>query len=260
MAIGIVISTFGCTNGLILAGARAYYAMARDRVFFRSAGELNRARVPAWALGLQGLWAAFLVLPRTFDPVTRAYGNLYSNLLDYVISAALIFYILTIAGVFRLRQTRPAADRPYRTVGYPLVPALYIAGAVVILAVLFIFRPATTWPGLFIVLAPLMGFSAAECDERIGDLHALSAEGLQAILDRSVLECHAWLHTIRGPYPSLEMCVAGVVQHSEQQIRCNAIKFAQLRGDANARHRPAALPGRRRAAAASGSIRLRHRG
>ncbi|MEP7307294.1 MAG: amino acid permease [Acidobacteriota bacterium] len=152
MAIGIMVSTFGCVNGLILAGARAYFAMARDRVFFRSAGDLNRAKVPSGALILQGVWAAFLVLPRTFDPVARAYGNLYSNLLDYVISAALIFYILTIAGVFRLRQTRPDADRPYRTVGYPLVPALYIVGAVVILAVLFVFRPATTWPGLFIVL------------------------------------------------------------------------------------------------------------
>jgi APA family basic amino acid/polyamine antiporter len=126
--------------------------MARDRVFFRSAGELNDAKVPAAALVLQGVWAAFLVLPRTFDPVSRAYGNLYSNLLDYVISAALIFYILTIAGVFRLRHTRPDADRPYRTVGYPVVPALYIAGAVVILAVLFVFRTATTWPGLIIVL------------------------------------------------------------------------------------------------------------
>jgi APA family basic amino acid/polyamine antiporter len=152
MAIGIMISTFGCTNGLVLAGARAYYAMARDGVFFRSAGELNRARVPAGALALQGVWAAFLVLPRTYDPVARAYGNLYSNLLDYVISAALIFYILTIAGVFRLRQSRPDAPRPYRTVGYPLVPALYIAGTSVILAVLFVFRTATTWPGLIIVL------------------------------------------------------------------------------------------------------------
>jgi APA family basic amino acid/polyamine antiporter len=152
MAIGIMISTFGCTNGLILAGARAYYAMARDRVFFRSAGVLNRAKVPAWALVLQGVWAVFLVLPRTFDPATRAYGNLYSNLLDYVISAALIFYILTIAGVFRLRLTRPHADRPYRTWGYPLVPALYIAGAASILVVLFVYRTATTWPGLIIVL------------------------------------------------------------------------------------------------------------
>jgi APA family basic amino acid/polyamine antiporter len=126
MAIGIMISTFGCTNGLVLAGARAYYAMARDGLFFRSAGELNAAKVPAWGLLLQGLWAVFLVLPRTYDPVARTYGNLYNNLLDYVISAALIFYILTIAGIFRLRSTRPDLDRPYRAFGYPVVPALYI--------------------------------------------------------------------------------------------------------------------------------------
>jgi APA family basic amino acid/polyamine antiporter len=152
MAVAIMISTFGCNNGLILAGARAYYAMARDGLFFRSAGELNDAKVPAWGLALQGLWAALLVLPRTYDPVTAAYGNLYSNLLDYVVSAALIFYILTIAGVFRLRQTRPEIARPYRAIGYPVVPALYIAGAATILAVLFIYRTATTWPGLIIVL------------------------------------------------------------------------------------------------------------
>jgi APA family basic amino acid/polyamine antiporter len=101
---------------------------------------------------LEGLWAAFLVLPRTYDPVTHAYGNLYNNLLDYVISAALIFYILTIAGIFRLRKTRPDVDRPYRAFGYPVVPALYIVGAATILAVLFIYRTATTWPGLIIVL------------------------------------------------------------------------------------------------------------
>jgi basic amino acid/polyamine antiporter, APA family len=152
MAVGIMISTFGCTNGLILSGARAYYAMARDGVFFESAGVLNGAKVPAGALILQSIWASFLVLPRTFDPQTRSYGNLYSNLLDYVISAALLFYILTIAGVFRLRQTRPNADRPYRAVGYPIVPALYIAGTIVILGVLFVFRTSTTWPGLIIVL------------------------------------------------------------------------------------------------------------
>src|ERR1700704_4234408 len=140
MAIGIMISTFGCTNGLILAGARAYYAMARDRLFFRSAGELNAAKVPAWALVLQGLWAIFLVLPRTYDPASKAYGNLYGNLLEYVISAALIFYILTIAGIFRLRQTRPEVDRPYRALGYPIVPALYIFGAATILLVLFVYR------------------------------------------------------------------------------------------------------------------------
>ena len=101
---------------------------------------------------LQGLWAALLVLPRTYDPATGRYGNLYSNLLDYVISAALIFYILTIAGVFRLRATRPDAERPYRAFGYPVVPALYIAGAATILLVLFVYRTATTWPGLVIVL------------------------------------------------------------------------------------------------------------
>jgi APA family basic amino acid/polyamine antiporter len=92
------------------------------------------------------------VLPRTYDPATRAYGNLYSNLLDYVISAALIFYILTIAGLFRLRRTRPNANRPYRAFGYPVVPALYIAGAATILATLFVYKTATTWPGLVIVL------------------------------------------------------------------------------------------------------------
>jgi len=155
MASAIIVSTFGCCNGLILAGARAYYAMARDGVFFQRAGALNAARVPAWALWLQGVWAAFLVLPRTFDPATGSYGNLYGNLLDYVISAALIFYILTIAGIFRLRSTRPDAERPYRAVGYPIVPALYIAGALAILVVLFAYRPATTWPGLVIVLLGL---------------------------------------------------------------------------------------------------------
>jgi basic amino acid/polyamine antiporter, APA family len=152
MAIGIMVSTFGCTNGLILAGARAYYAMARDGLFFRRVGRLNAAKVPGWGLLLEGLWAAFLVLPRTYDPATQTYGNLYNNLLDYVISAALIFYILTIAGIFRLRKTRPDAERPYRAVGYPVVPALYIAGAAAILLVLFVYRTATTWPGLIIVL------------------------------------------------------------------------------------------------------------
>jgi APA family basic amino acid/polyamine antiporter len=152
MAIGIMISTFGCNNGLILAGARAYYAMARDGLFFKSAGELNHAKVPAWGLVLQGVWAVALILPRTYNPATGAYGNLYSNLLDYVVSAALIFYILTIAGVFRLRSTRPDASRPYRAFGYPVIPALYIIGASVILLVLFVYRASTTWPGLVIVL------------------------------------------------------------------------------------------------------------
>jgi len=160
MAVAIMISTFGCNNGLILAGARAYYAMARDGLFFKRTATLNQAKVPAWGLAVQGAWAAFLVLPRTYDPATRTYGNLYSNLLDYVVSAALIFYILTIAGVFRLRATRPDAERPYRTFGYPALPALYIAGASLILAVLFVYRTATTWPGLLIVLLGVPVYAA----------------------------------------------------------------------------------------------------
>jgi len=155
MASAILISTFGCNNGLILAGARAYYAMARDGLFFRAISRLNEAKVPAAGLVIQGVWSALLVLPRTFNPATGRYGNLYGNLLDYVISAALIFYILTIAGIFRLRQTRPGAERPYRAFGYPIVPALYIAGALTILLVLFAYRPATTWPGLVIVVLGL---------------------------------------------------------------------------------------------------------
>ena len=155
MAVGIMISTFGCANALILSGARAYYAMARDGLFFRSTGTLNAAKVPAMGLVVQGIWTAVLVLPRTFNETTGRYGNLYGNLLDYIISAALIFYILTIAAVFRLRRTRPDAPRPYKAFGYPVVPALYILGAATILIVLFAYRPATTWPGLAIVVLGL---------------------------------------------------------------------------------------------------------
>jgi APA family basic amino acid/polyamine antiporter len=153
MAIGIMISTFGCNNGLILAGARAYYAMGRDGVFFKKAGTLNEYKVPAWGLLLQGIWAAVLILPRTFNTTTKSYGNLYGDLLTYVISAALIFYILTIAGLFRLRKTMPHIERPYRAFGYPTVPALYILGAAAVLVVLFTYQTATTWPGLIIILA-----------------------------------------------------------------------------------------------------------
>ena len=151
MAIAIMVSTFGCNNGLILAGARAYYAMARDGLFFRRAGRLNSARVPAWGLALQGVWTIVLILLRTYDEEAGTYGNLYSNLLEYVVSAALVFYILTIAGIFRLRRTRPEAPRPYRAFGYPFVPAVYMASASWILAVLFIYRTAATWPGFVIV-------------------------------------------------------------------------------------------------------------
>jgi APA family basic amino acid/polyamine antiporter len=152
MAVIIMVSGFGCINGMVLAGARAYYAMAQDGVFFRSAATLNRAHVPATALRLQALWAVILMLIRTYDPATSKFGNLYGDLLDYIISAALIFYILTIAGVFVLRRTRPDAERPYRAFGYPVVPALYILGALIILVLLFAYRPSTTVPGIVIVL------------------------------------------------------------------------------------------------------------
>jgi APA family basic amino acid/polyamine antiporter len=117
---------------------------------------LNKNHVPAWGLIIQGIWAGALVLPRTVKTDAggnvTGYGNLYGNLLDYVISAALIFYILTIIGIFLLRRKQPDAERPYKAFGYPIVPALYIVGASVILCVLFIYQTATTWPGLIIVL------------------------------------------------------------------------------------------------------------
>jgi basic amino acid/polyamine antiporter, APA family len=155
MAIAIMVSTFGCNNGLIFAGARAYYAMSRDGLFFKAAGELNKARVPAWGLVIQGIWAAFYVLPRTVKTAADgkiAYGNLYGDLLTYVISAALIFYILTIIGIFVLRVKQPDAERPYKAFGYPIIPALYVVGASVILVVLFVYQTTATWPGLLIVL------------------------------------------------------------------------------------------------------------
>jgi APA family basic amino acid/polyamine antiporter len=163
MAVAIIISTFGCNNGLILAGARVYYAMAKDGLFFKNTGRLNRAHVPAFGLVLQGIWASVLVLPRTravgADGVVQ-YGNLYGDLLDYVVFAVLLFYILTIAGLFVLRRKRPDAERPYRAVGYPLVPALYILGAAVIVVVLLLYRTSTTWPGLLIVLTGIPAYLA----------------------------------------------------------------------------------------------------
>lgn len=163
MAVAIIISTFGCNNGLILTGARVYFAMAQDGLFFEAAGRLNARHVPAVGLVLQGIWAAVLVLPRTRlrDASGAAlrdaadapqYGNLYSNLLDYVVFSVLIFYILTIVGLFVLRARQPAAERPYRAWGYPLLPALYVAAATVIVLVLAAYRSQTTWPGLVIVL------------------------------------------------------------------------------------------------------------
>ena len=164
MAIGIMVSTFGCANGLILSGARVYWAMAHDGLFFESVGKLNRKHVPAVALVLQGAWAALLVLPRTRlrdaagAPLVDAagveqYGNLYGTLLDYVIFAVLLFYVLTIIGLFVLRRTRPDAERPFRAFGYPVVPALYVVATTIIMVALALYRTQTSWPGLLIVLA-----------------------------------------------------------------------------------------------------------
>lgn len=152
IAIAIMIAAFGCMNALILSGARAYYAMSLDGLFFKRASALNRADVPGAALIMQAAWSAVLLSVRTYDRTSGTYGNLYSNLLDYIISAALIFYILTIAGVFRLRKIRPDADRPYRAFGYPVVPLFYLVSAIFILAALFIYRTATTIPGVIIVV------------------------------------------------------------------------------------------------------------
>ena len=142
MAVAILVSTFGCMNGLLLAGARVYYAMSRDGLFFKSAGRLSKkTATPDSSLWMQWSWACLLCL-----------SGSYSQLLDYVIFAVLVFYVLTIGGLFVLRRTRPDAERPYKAVGYPLLPALYIVLAVWICGVLLRYKPQFTWPGLFLVL------------------------------------------------------------------------------------------------------------
>jgi basic amino acid/polyamine antiporter, APA family len=142
MAAAIMISTFGCANGLIMAGARVYYAMALDKLFFRKVATLHpRSHAPVFSLIIQCIWTAVLTL-----------SGSYNDLLDYVIFAVVLFYILTIAGIFRLRHTRPDAERPYRALGYPILPALYIAAAGLIEVLLLLYKPKYTWPGLIIVL------------------------------------------------------------------------------------------------------------
>lgn len=156
MAIAIVISTFGCNNGLILAGARVYYAMARDRLFFARIGELNARRVPAVALVAQGIWASALTLPRTVraDPAsgTLSYGNVYTQLLEYIISVDLVFYALMVGAVIVLRRTAKSHPRPYRTWGYPLVPLAYIVLALLLVLDLAYLAPGTSGVGYAIVL------------------------------------------------------------------------------------------------------------
>jgi APA family basic amino acid/polyamine antiporter len=137
----LMVSTFGCNNGLILSGARVCYTMAKDGVFFKKLGELNKNDVPGKALWIQCIWASVLCL-----------SGKYNQLLEYVIFVVLIFYILTIAGIFRLRLKRPDLPRPYKAFGYPFLPLLYIIAAIVICLALLVYKPLYTWPGLGIVL------------------------------------------------------------------------------------------------------------
>ena len=156
MAAAIMISTFGCNNGLILAGARVYYAMARDNLFFHKVGTTNRFHVPAFALVVQAIWTALLTLPRTVttnaETGVRTFGNVYTQLVEYTVSADLIFYVLLVAAVIVLRRKNPAAERPYRTWGYPIVPIISIALAAIVILDLAYLAPSTSGIGILIVL------------------------------------------------------------------------------------------------------------
>jgi len=141
MAVFVMVSTFGCNHGLILAGPRVYYAMARDGLFFKKVAEINKKGVPGFAIAIQGIWAVLLCLSGT-----------YSDLLDYVIFAVLIFFTLTILAIFILRVKRPDIPRPYKAFGYPVIPAFYILTTSFIMVILLIYKPNYTFPGLIIVI------------------------------------------------------------------------------------------------------------
>ncbi len=142
MAAAVLISTFGCANGLTMAGARVYYAMSQDGLFFKAVGKLHpKWRTPVAGIVVQAVWTAVLCI-----------SGSYGQLLDYIIFAELVFYILTIAGIFVLRVKRPNAERPYKALGYPVLPAIYILMAAWVCIVLLRFKPQYTWPGLVIVL------------------------------------------------------------------------------------------------------------
>jgi APA family basic amino acid/polyamine antiporter len=164
MAAAIMISTFGANNGLILSGARVSFAMARDGLFFTRIGRLNDRHVPAAALIAQGVWASLLTLPRTasIDPATGAlvYGNVYTQLIEYIVPADLVLYALMVAAVIVLRRRRPELARPYRTWGYPLVPWIYVALAAFLVIDLGYLAPATSGVGYLIVLAGVPVFLA----------------------------------------------------------------------------------------------------
>lgn len=141
MAVFIMISTFGANHGLIIAGPRVYYAMAKDGLFFKKVGSLNKKGVPGFSIIVQGVWSVLLCLSGT-----------YSNLLDYVIFAVLVFFALTILSIFILRVKRPEIERPYKAFGYPIIPAIYIFATVIIMVILLIYKPNYTFPGFLILL------------------------------------------------------------------------------------------------------------
>jgi APA family basic amino acid/polyamine antiporter len=158
IAVMIMISTFGCNNGLILAGARVYYTMAKDGLFFRKTGELNQYDVPEFALWIQCIVASMLCL-----------SGQYGNLLDMISFVVVMFYALTILGIFILRKKRPDADRPYKAFGYPILPALYILMAVAFCILLIIYKPEYTWPGLIIVLSGIPIYYIALANQKKPD-------------------------------------------------------------------------------------------
>jgi len=148
VSFAILVSTFGCLNGIILSGPRVYYAMARDRLFFARVAEIHpRFRTPIKSLALQAVWASFLTLSGT-----------YSQLLSYVISAALLFYILTVYGVIVLRRSRPELKRPYAALGYPYLPIVYVGLAAIVLACNLVGDPKNSWPGLAIIFLGLPAY------------------------------------------------------------------------------------------------------
>lgn len=163
MAIAIMISSFGCNNGLILSGARVYYAMAKDGLFFRGAANLHPTyKTPAVSLMVQMVWICILCI-----------SGSYGQLLDYVVFAVLVFYILTIAGLFVLRFKQPDAERPYRALGYPVLPAIYIVMAIFIDIVLLLYKPQFTWPGLIIVLLGIPVYYAWRLRRRVSEASAV---------------------------------------------------------------------------------------
>ena len=155
MAIAIMISTFGCNNGLILAGARVYYAMAKDRLFFAPLAKTNRFHVPATALFAQGIWASILVLPRTVtvnaETGAPVFGNVYTQLLEYIVSVELVFGALAVFAVVVLRYRRPDAERSYRTWGYPVVPFIFVGLSVLLILNLAFLAGTTSGIGYLIV-------------------------------------------------------------------------------------------------------------